>query len=147
MQRKKIGIADFPFSNKAVNYLNKQWLRIMSLYVLTTVSVIEKAKDMKIGGLNQHAEGMISNEKNHVFEMKAKANEPATYWWYQYLNLHQGSKYMVIQMEQYDGYIELRRTFISKKTDKDIDSNDITVDATELEEEDNTYMIWDCGST
>ena len=70
------------------------------MYVLTTVSVTKREKAMNIGGSNQHAEGMINNEKNHVFEMKAKANEPATYWWYQYLNLHQGSKYMVSQMEQ-----------------------------------------------
>ena len=52
----------------------------MPLYTRTTVTVIEKTKDMSLAANNQHLEGMINNEKNLVSNMKAKTEEPVTYW-------------------------------------------------------------------
>ena len=102
---------------------------------------------MDFGASNMHAEGMINNEKNIVKYMKTKTNEPAVYWWYRYLNLHQGSKFLVSQMEQFDGYIERCKVFMNRKLKNNVAAEEMTDDARELETEDNTDMIWDRGRT
>ena len=74
-------------------------------------------------------------------------SEPVTYFWYRYLDLICGSKYMVSEMDQCEGYINCRRARLNRiEAQRDEEDPDIdrTEDARELQEENNQYMAFDC---
>ena len=117
------------------------------MYIRTTVSVIEKTQNMNLAANNQQIEGMINNEKNLVSRMKEKTSEPGLYWWYRYQNLHQGSKYMVTEMERYEGYMERRKELMKNRKLALVSKAHATEDARELEEENVADMIFDRTGT
>lgn len=119
----------------------------MPLWIRTSVSVLERATDMSVPANNMAAEGMINNEKNLVSNMRAKTSEPGTYWWYFYLTLLRASKYMITEMERCEGYMDKRRELIKKKALQneraEKKSKEKTEDSREMDEENNTDMVWD----
>ena len=139
----KWGIRNKLCSKRARDYMEKQWLKRIALYIRTTVSVIEKTQNMNLAANNQQIEGMINNEKNLVSRMKEKTSEPGLYWWYRYQNLHQGSKYMVTEMERYEGYMERRKELMKNRKLALVSKAHATEDARELEEENVADMIFD----
>ena len=81
----------------------------MPLWVRTGVSMIEKDSDTKLTASNQGTEGLINNGKNLVTRMKTYILEPATYMWYCYKNLCEGSKYLVSEMERTKDHLNKRK--------------------------------------
>ena len=79
--------------------------------------------------------------------MRAKTSEPGTYWWHFYLTLLRASKYMITEMERCEGYMDKRRELIKKKTLQneraEKKSKEKTEDSREMDEENNTDMVWD----
>ena len=60
-------------------YLDEEWFRKLALFVRTTVTMAEKADNMKLAANNQFMEGMINNEKIFITKIKSYLSAPALY--------------------------------------------------------------------
>jgi len=140
------GINNVIYSPAAASYLRGQWLGKMPLHVRTLVSTLEKTHGMSLPSNNQGIEGMTDKEKNKTRDFRINTSEPGPYFWYRYLDLINGSKYMVAEIDRCEGYIERRRerkNRIEARENAEDLGVERTEDATELQEENNQDMIFD----
>ena len=54
-------------------------------------------------------------------DIQTKTSEPAVYFWYRYLSLVRGSKYLVSEVEQYESYMDHRKEWLRKKEQSALD--------------------------
>ena len=89
---------------------------------------------------------MINNEKNLVSDIRTHVAEPGAYFWYFYLTLLRASKYMVAEMERCEGYLDKRRALMEERqiedAKKEEESKNKTEDSREMENENNTDMVF-----
>lgn len=137
------------YSPKSAEYFRGFWLKRVPLLTRTIVSTIEKANGMKLPANNQQQEGMNKNEKVVEGDLRAKTAEPGAWFWYRYLALCNGSKYMVSELERLEGYTERRREWTQRKEQERTErlafilayeDEEKTDDARALEKESNTNM-------
>ena len=101
-------------SPDAVKYLKKHHFSQIGLHVAQFVSVTERANNMTVPANNQVSEGSIKNKKINYRDLRVNLSEPGAYFWYWYNTLRVYSKYMIAEMEQYEGYLEKRRKRLAK---------------------------------
>ena len=128
----------------SAEYLRNFWLKRVPLLTFTIVTTIEKARGMSLPANNQQQEGMNKNEKVVEGDIRTKTSEPAVYFWYRYLSLVRGSKYLVSEVERCESYMDHRKEWLRKKEQSALDDAvEMTNDARELMQESNSNMEFD----
>ena len=105
-------------SADAATYPKRHHLSQRGLHVRQFVSVIEKANNMSVPANNKASEGSIKNKKTNDIDLKVNLSEPGAYFWYWYNTNCIGAKYMVAEIEQYEGYLEKREKRLLKTEEK-----------------------------
>ena len=138
----KLGIE----SKAGVRYIDKQFRRHGALWAATGPSILSKALNMTNKASNQHLEGVIGNNKNNVKDMKSvHAREPGTYMHRFWDALRKGADNMMMELARCDEYIDHRREWERNKSlkNEEGDEEDKTEDYKEMEDIDNSDMVWD----
>ena len=146
----ELGIVNKLYSKAGVKYIDKIFRRRGALWGSTGPSMLSKALSITDKASNQHAEGMIGNNKINVTNMQSvHASEPGTYmhrWW---RDLRLRAQNMMTEMDRCDGYISQRQQWAThrqkQKSLKNAESEDEdkTEDYKEMEEIDGSDMIWE----
>ena len=68
-------------SKQMKSYTVNEWGKKLSITVATGPRVVGKANNMENPHTNQHAEGIINNEKTHVVDMRKHASDVGAYMW------------------------------------------------------------------
>ena len=133
-------------SKAGVRYIDKQFRRHGALWAATGPSILSKALNMTNKASNQHLEGVIGNNKNNVKDMKSvHAREPGTYMHRFWDALRKGADNMMMELARCDEYIDHRREWERNKSlkNEEGDEEDKTEDYKEMEDIDNSDMVWD----
>ena len=132
-------------SPDAVKYPKKHHLSQIGLHVRQFVSVIEKANNMSVPANNQASEGSIKNKKTNDRDLRVNLSDMGAYFWHWYDTLRVGSKYMIAEMEQYEGYLEKMRKRLSKAEKEESTNTKVkrTDNRKDTEEKNDADMVWE----